>query len=591
MQCFDYTLRNSGEKPPREVTVGLEIPKGGPYLILAFSLSLKSDLAAIQVNGGQCKSVVDDREGNVTLQVTSGGRVVDFVRFKSWCERCLLPICFQVMGPTSVKKCNTWSSNEGWCLLGQGMFTKVGEVELDHTPLQLEHDYDSIFKVQITKITPGGRVPLYPSAFPEYARTQDKWRQGLGFKNLRFFHISHPTIAVHMGLIPRDLYYWKGVVASNEYLDAILRVGFLGAPWEKIPNALFAERVVFSLTHFINVTVDYQPDMVTSREGVKSFEYFSKGLLRFANKADCEDLAWYMTSLVEAIQGSKGGSPLLTRAREVLEDYIPASAVVQGTAPEFRASKYNLCIKPRPFESEQADQQEQSLMHVFHVTSFLFPKRDFLECVNRGCASPLCGKDKKGKTWAPLPLEGAPGLDRLYCEPTACVGEDPLEGGLTEEDELKISTDQALCIPVGNQSPHATLIYGALIEVITNWFIRKGKGPQCMTFVAGLVEPSGQLELSPEDCHWGMEKFAFIPSMDIRPILKPGPGESYARWAADIPVPWLTTLPGGFEERMRKLEQSGAPLFQKRFFWKLSAQRGAYEHPMREGVWVTPPSA
>ena len=574
------------------------MPKGGPFLLVFFSLSKKSDLAYVIVNQGEVISEVTDPKGNVVVQIQRGGEMLTDVRFKSWCQPCRFPICFQVMGQTKVKKCNTWLEKGGWCLLGQGEFTKEGLVDLRHTPLTLEArgDPKSLFEITINKIPepkdiPKNRenvLPVLPKEFEVFVKKQREWREGLGFKNNQFKRISHEHIAVHSGYIPRDIYYLNGITASDEYLEKILEIGFLGEKnIDKLPPTEFAERIVFSLTHFVNVTVDYQPDEVESRDGVKFFEYFSKGLLRFQNKADCEDLAWYMTSLIEAIQDSKGEGGLLTRAREVLQDYIAASAIVQGTAPEFRQHKYNVCLKPYAFKSEEDDAETAAKMHVFHVTSFLFPKREFLECVQRGCNI----EEYRGQN-SIVELEGAPEGHRINCEPTTCVGPCSMETVLTEDQELLIPGEEALCLPLGRESPNATLIYGALIEVITNWFVKNKKGPQCLTFVAALQEPNGKWEIAPEDCHWGMDTFAFIPSEDISPLvnLLNSGDESASRFCSDIPVPHLKDLPGGFNERFEELKKCNVPLFKNRFFWRLSSEGGQYEHPMRKGVWVTPPS-
>jgi hypothetical protein len=619
MQCFTENGKSTWTKPITPyplVKVALEVPKGGPFLLVFFSLSKKSDLASVVVVDGRVTPEVSDPKGNVIVQLLkrkseqeevesdSKFTLVAEVRFKSWCQPCRLPICFQVLGQTKVKKCNTWLEKGGWCLLGQGEFTKESDnlIALRHTPLALEagekkHDQGiSLFNISIQKgMIPGeilhnriNVLPALPTLFEEFVSRQKAWRDSLGFKNNQFKRISHERIAVHSGYIPRDIYYLNGITANDEYLEKILEIGFLG---EKniylLPPTEFAERIVFSLTHFVNVTVDYQPDEVESREGVQFFEYFSKGLLRFQNKADCEDLAWYMTSLIEAIQDSKGGGALLTRAREVLEDYIAASAIVQGTAPEFRQHKYNVCLKPQPFISEDEDARIAAKMHVFHVTSFLFPKREFLECVQRGCNI----KKFSGQNCTVKP-EGKRGRHRINGEPTTCAGPCSMETVLTESDELLIPAEEALCLPLGRESPNATLIYGALIEVITNWFVKNNKGPQCLTFVAALQEPNGEWEIAPEDCHWGVETFAFIPSVDISPLIESlnSGDESASRFCSDIPVPHLNELPLGFEERFEKLKRCPVPLFNKRFFWRLSSEGGEYEHPMRKGVWVTPPS-
>jgi hypothetical protein len=583
--------------------VALEVPRGGPFLLVFFSLSKKSDLAYVIVDKGEVISEVTDPKGNVVVQIQRGGEMLTDVRFKSWCQPCRFPICFQVMGQTRVKKCNTWSEHGGWCLLGQGEFIKKGLIDLRHTPLTLEARGvpKSLFDITINKIPEPKAIPKngknvlpkLPSMFDDFVGCQKKWREDLCFKNSQFERISHPTIAVHSGDIPRDLYYLNGIVASNDYLEKILEIGFLGENIDELNDTDFAERIVFSLTHFVNVTVDYQPDSVKSKGHDEFFEYFSKGLLRFQNKADCEDLAWYMTSLIEAIQDSKleeGDGLLLRRARDVLKDYIAASAIVQGTAPEFRKHEYNVCLKPQPFESEKKDAEIAAKMHVFHVTSFLFPKTEFLECVQRGCESKFSGQPLC--TVVPPPPSRDQKKHRLYAEPTACVGPCAIEMDLTEDQELLIPGEEALCLPLGRESPNATLIYGALIEVITNWFIRNGEGPQCLTFVAALQEPNGEWEIAPEDCHWGIDKFAFIPSEDISPLvnLLNSSDESASRFCSDIPVPHLNKLPEEFNERFKKLKECPVPLFKNRFFWRLSSsERGEYEHPMRKGVWVTPP--
>jgi hypothetical protein len=360
-----------------------------------------------------------------------------------------------------------------------------------------------------------------------------------------------------------------------------------------------AERVVFSLSHFVNVTVDYQPDMVhlPGNNGTKTFEYFSKGTLRFLNKADCEDLAWYMTSLLEAIQDvdfkkiPAADLPLLRRAHRALQEYIPASAVVQGTAPEYRKCKYNLCLKPCYFVDAEHDRQEQSLMHVFHVTSFLFPKKQFLECVERG------RQDLEfGQQWDPVEPVGEDSLPRLIAEPTQCVGADVSFQVLDAEEEALIPDEEPLCLPVGMESPNATLLYGALIEVITNWFIRKRIGPQCFTFVAA-ISKNGEKNryIAPEDEHWGQPgaDFSFIASKDISPLLNYKSPEALTRFMADIPVPWLTKLPKDFEKRLAVLKKlcGDTGLFEPRFRWRLSGKKGrrGVQHPMRDGLWLIPP--
>lgn len=586
MQCF-----RSGRPAtlPYGSKVKLGVPGGGPYLFIFFSLSAKTDLATILITSkGEVRPGHSDPV-NGNIEVTMGNVSV---RFRSWCAECVFPICFQVMGQTKAKECGTWFENGGWCLLGQGEFTKEGEIELRHTPLGLEQDPVCLFSVDVLEIPRDKKyiLPTEPLVFREWVESQLKWRKSLKIKNHSFDRISHPWIAVHCGAVPRDLYYWKGINVSNEFLEGILQIGFIGCDLKSLKGDItgVAERVVFSLTHFVNVTVDYQPDMVYSRKGIKSFEYFSKGLLGFAGKADCEDLAWYMSSLLESIQTSKPKKDtILSLAHEALQEYIPASAIVQGTAPEFRKSRYNLCFKPIPFESETKDQELQGLMHIFHVTCFLFPKREFLECVNRG--QPL-----SGQPIVKIPVVGKTGLHRLYCEPTACVGEDPEERLLSELEEAFISPDDPLCVPVGWQSPDATLIYGALVEVITNWFIREKTGPQCITFLAALQTTNGEFVLTPEDCHWGQPgaNFAFIPSRDITPLITLTDKER--RFTRDIPFPVIDKLPEGFEQRLRALQAGyfkNNNLFNKRFWCRLSTQKedGGFEHPMRKGVWIHPP--
>lgn len=605
MQCFNSTDK---EVPPgiENLEVALAAPSGGPFLLVFFSLSAKSNLASVLVDGGVCTPQESDHNGNITVRVVATGSSSSpaddcLVKFKSWCPPCMLPVCFQVFGRTRVKVCSSWLEEGGWCLLGQGEFIRNGLVHLRHTPLALEGDTDSLFDVTITKCPPRSTVaqlPAAPNVFARWVPLQSAWREQLPFSNPSFFRISHPLVAVHCGDIPRDLYYWKGIRVAPEVLEGILEIGFLGqSNVMTMTRMQVAERVVFSLTHFVNVTVDYQPDTVycprNSGGGVKSFEYFSKGLLVFLHKADCEDLAWYMTSLLESIQDSTPPSsfPLLQRAQWALQEYVPVSAVVQGTAPEFRKSKYNLCLKPKKYVSAEEDKQEQSRMHIFHVTSFLFPKRQFLECVERGRVSGAAGQQ-----WKEVEVEGEDGLHRLYCEPTACVGEDPCKVEITsEEEEASIPSDDSLCLPVGCESPDATLLYGALIEIITNWFVRHKKGPQCFTFVAAITKDGEKTRaIAPEDAHWGQlgAEFAFIASTDVSPLINSDP-EPLARYTSDIPVPWLTKLPSGFEERLLPLKDfckiPNQSLFDNRFKWCLSNRSGEFEHPMRAGIWVTSP--
>lgn len=615
LQCFDLKAAQFSTRTPpspRVVEVELRTPvvaSGGPFLFIFFSLSAKSDLAVIKVGGDEdpCTILASDPQGNIRIKMVYGENPPTEVRFKSWCSPCMLPICFQVMGQTQVRKCSSWDDFGGWCLLGQGEVLGEGLVALRHTPLELERQAGFGFPdIEILKCNPlppaGCSLPVIPPALDEWVEQQSAWRRGLPFNNSSFLRISHPQIAVHSGFVPRDLYYLKGINATNKYLNAILEVGFVGSSWRGVDDAVFARMVVFSVTHFVNMTVDYQPDAASYAGEHKEYEYFSKWLLIFMKKGDCEDLAWYATSLLESIQDcSKDDDdkyPLLKRAREVLDDYIATSAIVQGTAPQFRDTPGNLHIEPaQEFIDDSDEMRAQRTMHVFHVTSFLFPKYEFLECVERG-------RDFSSQGWTKVNPTGKQGLHRLYVEGTSCVGEDALLVELTKDEERMVSPTEALCVPIGRESPNSSLIYGAVIEVITSWFLRKKIGPKCMTFVVDIQKcgGDGKISIAPEDCHWGCKgaTFAFIPSIDMTPILPKEGDETITRVMSDIPVPWLKEPPGEFQGRLDKLSAhfkgGSSSLFKERFFWTISSSKPpmgtlSFESPWRNGVWLSPPPA
>ena len=103
MQCFTENGKSTWTKPIAPyplVTVAMEVPKGGPFLLVFFSLSKKSDLASVVVVDGRVTPEVSDPKGNVIVQLLkrksdqeevksdSKFTLVAEVRFKSWCQPC-----------------------------------------------------------------------------------------------------------------------------------------------------------------------------------------------------------------------------------------------------------------------------------------------------------------------------------------------------------------------------------------------------------------------------------------------------------------------------------------------------------------------
>lgn len=550
MQCF--INKKPTIKDKRELSWELVTKWRGELKILFFSLSEKSDLGVCNLLNGQYTPCNTDPKGNITILFPGGKKV----QFCSHCPQCIDPVCFQVFGRTSAKKGEQYDEI-GWCLLGQGEFLGHLKQILRHTPLELEGKQGPQLEVNLKG--GGGELPKVPQEMKQYIKLQQGYRNTLPFPRSDFNYISHPSIALHCGEVPRDLFYLKSYPkkTSDEFLDSLLQVGFLGCSipkWEDLDVHLYVrtmQHIIFSITHFIQCDILYQPDRIQLQSGRKQCEYFSKGLLRTLKVGDCEDLAWFCSMLLESIQDRPlcDKYPLLDLATKCLDAYIIANCLVQGTAPEFRKSRQNVHMLQSEFTSKEDEQLLWNKMDVFHMTCFLYPKSEFKECVER--TGEKCVVEYKYLTKIP------PSLPRLYAEATACVGELPEEKVLSPQEEL-LCTEDCICLPVGKESPNSTLIYGAEIDIITNYFIKHNLEPKCLTFICAL-RVNDELIVAPEECHWGTGKYHFIPTLPFPHSLSAG------RYHLDIPLP-LETKPPGFLKDLRGLRgELKGTFFSQRF--------------------------
>jgi hypothetical protein len=549
----------------------------GELKVLFFSLSEKSNIGICKIlENNLYEPEKSEDDGNIIISFPNSTKV----KFSSECPQCMEPICFQVFGKTEAKTAESDYDEIGWCLLGQGEFLNNGICKLRHTPLELEHKTGPGLEVRLK----GGNNRSLPKPSIEletYSSKQKNWREKLNFPQSSFSVISHPRIALHCGYVPRDLFYLKYQrKASDEFLNGLLQVGFCGSKelsWEKVKKSrnLYVrvmQMIIFSITHYIQCDIRYQPDRISLQRGEsKQCEYFSKGLLRVLKVGDCEDLAWFASSLLETIQDRKidGKYPLLDLATRCLDAYIVCNCLVQGTAPDFRKSSSNLHILPLdPFKSAAREMEKEDEMDVFHMTCFLYPKLEFRDCVRRSGREDCTVKYE----YLTQQEDEMMKLPRLYAEATACVGEYPEEEVMSLREEETLCSEQCICLPIGKESPNSTLIYGAEIDIITRYFIKNDLSPKCLTFVSALevVVDDITLWVAPEECHWGTGKYHFIPSLDFPCNLG---DEKYSR---DIPLP-LETLPRTFDDDLVKLQaylhEKGVTFFSKRFFTRLKEEK------------------
>lgn len=534
------------------------------HIVLFFSLSELSDVGGCKWDGEKCEILyTDEKEGNISIKLYDGKKEI---KFRSWCKECIDPVCFQVFGRCEARK-RVGEDYEmtGWSLLGQGEFLKNGEMWLRLTPAELEHQTYPRIKCYLGGVkNENVKLPETPPPLLKYIEDQKTYRDTFKFPRSSFKYISHPRIAVHSGYIPRDLFYLKGGTKSpDEFLKGLLEIGFCGekvVKWEELKTNKgkfkeYTERIIFSVTHYTQCDILYQPDICG---GVRC-EYFSKGLLRVLKRGDCEDLAWFCSSILENLQERRlSGDPLLDLCTKVMSGYIITNCLVQGTAPQCRNTTSNLHLVPCPFLSVEKEEELLDEMGVFHMTCILYPRNKWV------------GGGKMLYTYLTEGELKELSLRRFYCEGTACVGENPDEK--LDINESLIDELCSVCLPVGKETKNSSLIYGAEIDVITRFFIKNNLSPKCLTFIC-----SSKHGISPEECHWGYDEFKFIPTKDF-PLIDEN------RCHRDLPTP-IEKLPDGFNERLRlfkeKYEKIG--FFENRFIIKLSdGGKGDIKSPFNE---------
>jgi hypothetical protein len=318
-----------------------------------------------------------------------------------------------------------------------------------------------------------------------------------GLKNVHQY-----LIGCTAGVMPRDLFYldMDHPQISDRWLYAQLDTYFLfrGKRDLKFPTTpeelkQYMVLIILALGVYIS-TFKYQPDRVlTQGRQLMEYEHFSK-LVLFFKAGDCEDLAWAFACLLNrlqrrAIQNKQNGlsdaeNLFLDQCTKVMDHYVVTNCLVQATAPEASAGVKTgiLHLALQGFKDYPVERELLLKMHTWHMTCMVYPKSLFLRMNN-------IELEKKWYSHNFKP-ELEKGLVQLYAEGTAPIYPDPtFKFPPQEQIEIQdfVSEDQpgheCCLLPSANNLDTDTCIYGAWLEVMTDFFIDKEMGPQSTIFL------------------------------------------------------------------------------------------------------------
>ena len=415
----------------------------------------------------------------------------------------------------------------GWGLIGSGDIIKEGELQIRSHYLEVEA---SALQCNIVII---GKVNIDKFEYPkmktnfvlpsielsdndlEYIDKENELLHNTLFSKETFQRVRHKDVAIHSGRIIRDMYYYNfmPINATDDFLEAILEVGFaLFSKYDKnidffqddniLENAICS--IIFSVTHWVVNKVDYQPDQIPAidshgRQIILDYEIFSLSQALYFETGDCEDLAFYVSSILLFIKnytdGSSGGSSgggfgttiggttgkgrgsgsgttdesLLKRSSKVLKNFVITNAVLQATSPECSGL---VMLGRKDIKKEdklktecllKLDQEEEETYKVYHVTCFLIANGYFKQMIGEKPSNKEIEFSKK---------------HRIYiAEGTACCYPNPFAKEIINDNDIKMidyvkkSTIvmDVCCTPIMYNSDKTNELFGGVAEIITDY--------------------------------------------------------------------------------------------------------------------------
>lgn len=415
----------------------------------------------------------------------------------------------------------TRSGKEGWITYAQGE-CKNGPIELRNTYLELENNTPrevmctmTIKNCRYQQFSPSP-PPLLNQAERDYITLQSRFINSTLHFCFPFQRVYQKTIAVHLGRIPREMFYYdsKGAEVSETFLyNLFIRWGGL----EQLTTITRKEEfeqcicsIIFAATSFVSNVVEYQKDAIDDED----VEHFSKGVAYQFLVGDCEELAWLTMALLIRLRDRQLDSTKLDLLSIVLRHFVIGCCLVQATEPEYSKQmiqQQNELPKEQKFHNEQEEREIcREFDGAYHMTCILYSAEGYEQRISP--SPPI-------KKWPyELPFtKFLPPNQRYFAESTICVFPDP-EMVDVIDDQLcnKLSSfaleakehggDRVpLCVPIGKNNKRASLPYGGVLQILTADHYEKFGMDTLALFPVLLEQREGTKLAAPAELHWVCE--------------------------------------------------------------------------------------
>lgn len=542
-------------------------------------------------------------------------------------------LCFGVYG--LAKKLD--EGEYGWLTVGQGEVYQRGQCEVYNSfyDLELGNKTPQVYgTLEIEGMTfetyvPPRRTPSYPGGgaggggeggWGPFVEFEKRLWEALPFATPFFRRVHNPTIACHGGMIPRDLYYrcLNRVRASDAWLFAQLDVMFRVRGIDtyvkgELPDiGEWGERACAIVSGVCNPVTrfDYQYD--TLRDG-REYEHFSPTALQF-QAGDCEDFGWINSNLLCALQRrdlrgdgtvkDEGDMRFLNQCTCIMRFYVVVNCLCQARAPALTMKGGRPSGKHQHLTSLFEERRGDGEFPAYHMTCILYPLADFFEFIQRSTPK----FDTKKAISNILPPKYVAYLEKnrekmgnhLYAEGTAPIFPIPDQNftlvDFEKQQKCQIPGVDPAMLPCGENCPSAVYPYGALLQVLTDYFMINPceNCPRAITFIPS--DHTDDIEIAaPLELHMIVDKknirFTPVQVVDDKQL-----ASSFALWHLEPPMPSLYIDINEYKKRREaffkltetKLRKMNSE--ERVFFGFFTKRETEYEWPSLYGQYIYFPS-